>query len=84
MPPGSRRVGEDLDHSFNERQLLPNDNFRARRYVAEYTINPAITHGIDGHVGDVRTGRVWIRCCWTTPPRRVRQPPNPPGTAPPS
>ncbi|MEJ2398866.1 MAG: urease subunit alpha, partial [Gammaproteobacteria bacterium] len=33
-----------------------NDNFRARRYVAKYTINPAITHGIAGDVGSVEVG----------------------------
>ena len=27
-----------------------NDNFRAKRYVAKYTIGPAVTHGIAGHV----------------------------------
>src|SRR4029079_10073596 len=30
-----------------------NDNFRVKRYVAKYTINPAITHGISDHVGSV-------------------------------
>src|SRR6204780_1492708 len=30
-----------------------NDNVRAKRYVAKYTINPAITHGISKHVGSV-------------------------------
>ena len=33
-----------------------NDNFRARRYVAKYTINPSLTHGIDRRVGSVETG----------------------------
>ena len=34
-----------------------NDNFRAKRYVAKYTINPAITHGIADHVGSVEPGK---------------------------
>jgi urease subunit alpha len=34
-----------------------NDNFRARRYVAKYTICPAITHGIARHVGSIEPGK---------------------------
>jgi urease subunit alpha len=34
-----------------------NDNFRARRYVAKYTICPAITHGIAEHVGSIEPGK---------------------------
>ena len=34
-----------------------NDNFRVKRYVAKYTINPAITHGIARHVGSVEVGK---------------------------
>ena len=34
-----------------------NDNFRAKRYVAKYTICPAITHGIAGHVGSIEPGK---------------------------
>ena len=30
-----------------------NDNFRVKRYIAKYTINPAITHGISKHVGSI-------------------------------
>ncbi len=59
-----RRVAADTDDSFNDRQMLPNDNFRARRYVAKYTINPAITHGIDGHVGSVQTGKLADLVLW--------------------
>ncbi|HWI32079.1 MAG TPA: urease subunit alpha, partial [Microbacterium sp.] len=36
----------------------PADNERARRYVAKYTINPAIGHGIDAHVGSVEPGKL--------------------------
>jgi len=34
-----------------------NDNFRVRRYIAKYTINPAITHGIAAHIGSVEVGK---------------------------
>jgi urease subunit alpha len=34
-----------------------NDNLRARRYVAKYTINPAITHGVAAHVGSIAVGK---------------------------
>lgn len=34
-----------------------NDNFRVRRYVAKYTINPAITHGVAAHIGSVEVGK---------------------------
>ena len=40
------------------------DNFRARRYVAKYTINPAITHGIDDEVGSVETGKLADLVLW--------------------
>jgi urease subunit alpha len=34
-----------------------NDNLRARRYVAKYTINPAIIHGLSAHIGSVEVGK---------------------------
>ena len=34
-----------------------NDNFRAKRYVAKYTINPAIAHGISHEVGSIEVGK---------------------------
>ncbi|HVK98379.1 MAG TPA: urease subunit alpha [Dongiaceae bacterium] len=34
-----------------------NDNFRAKRYIAKYTINPALTHGISHEVGSVEVGK---------------------------
>ncbi len=40
------------------------DNFRARRYVAKYTINPAITHGIAEYVGSVEVGKMADLCLW--------------------
>lgn len=41
-----------------------NDNVRARRYVAKYTINPAITHGIADHVGSIEVGKLADLCLW--------------------
>ncbi|MCM1982551.1 urease subunit alpha [Lyngbya confervoides] len=41
-----------------------NDNFRAKRYVAKYTINPAITHGIAQEVGSVEVGKLADLCLW--------------------
>jgi urease subunit alpha len=40
------------------------DNMRARRYVAKYTICPAITHGIDGEVGSVEPGKLADLVLW--------------------
>ncbi|MGW2591786.1 urease subunit alpha [Streptomyces sp. NPDC001515] len=42
----------------------PGDNARALRFVAKYTVNPAIAHGIDDHVGWVRTGRLADLVLW--------------------
>lgn len=41
-----------------------NDNTRAKRYIAKYTINPAITHGIADHVGSVEVGKLADLCLW--------------------
>jgi urease subunit alpha len=40
------------------------DNLRAKRYVAKYTINPAITHGIADFVGSVEAGKLADLCLW--------------------
>jgi urease subunit alpha len=41
-----------------------NDNFRVKRYVAKYTINPAITHGIAQHVGSIEPGKLADLVLW--------------------
>jgi urease subunit alpha len=41
-----------------------NDNFRVKRYVAKYTINPAIAHGIADHVGSVTPGKIADLVLW--------------------
>ncbi|BAZ45529.1 urease alpha subunit [Chondrocystis sp. NIES-4102] len=40
------------------------DNFRAKRYIAKYTINPAITHGIADYVGSIEVGKLADICLW--------------------
>lgn len=40
------------------------DNLRAKRYVAKYTINPAITHGIDEYVGSIEPGKYADLVLW--------------------
>jgi urease subunit alpha len=63
------RVGEVLIRTWQtahkmkvQRGRLPeetgeNDNFRVKRYIAKYTINPAIAQGLSGHVGSVDVGK---------------------------
>jgi urease subunit alpha len=41
-----------------------NDNFRAKRYIAKYTINPAITHGIGHVVGSLEAGKLADIVLW--------------------
>jgi len=70
------RVGELITRSWQtahkmkvQRGALPedsarSDNFRARRYVAKYTINPAITHGIAHEVGSIEVGKLADLVLW--------------------
>lgn len=41
------------------------DNFRAKRYIAKYTINPAITHGISHEVGSIEVGKLADLVLWS-------------------
>jgi urease subunit alpha len=41
-----------------------NDNFRARRYISKYTINPAISQGISAYVGSIEAGKLADLCVW--------------------
>lgn len=71
------RVGEVITRTWqtaskmkDERGMLPedkaanNDNTRAKRYIAKYTINPAITHGISSYVGSVEIGKLADLVLW--------------------
>ncbi len=42
-----------------------NDNFRVKRYIAKYTINPAITHGISHEVGSIALGKLADLVLWS-------------------
>ena len=42
-----------------------NDNLRARRYIAKYTINPAIAHGMADHIGSVEVGKMADLVLWS-------------------
>ena len=42
-----------------------NDNFRVKRYIAKYTINPAIAHGVSSHIGSVETGKLADLVVWS-------------------
>lgn len=48
----------------NAKDSSKNDNFRAKRYVAKYTINPAIAHGIAHEVGSVEVGKFADLVIW--------------------
>ncbi|MEM9061273.1 MAG: urease subunit alpha [Pseudomonadota bacterium] len=41
-----------------------NDNLRVRRYIAKYTINPAIAHGMSGEIGSIEEGKRADLCLW--------------------
>jgi urease subunit alpha len=70
------RVGEVITRSWQtahkmkqQRGALPEDNarcdnYRARRYIAKYTINPAITHGIAHEVGSIAVGKLADLVLW--------------------
>ena len=56
------RTWQTADKMKKQRGPLPedapgNDNFRAKRYISKYTINPAITHGVSHEVGSIEVGK---------------------------
>jgi urease subunit alpha len=64
------RTWQTADKMKRQRGPLPedseaNDNFRAKRYVAKYTINPALTHGLAQHVGSVEPGKLADLVIWS-------------------
>lgn len=70
------RVGEVITRTWQtahkmklQRGALPedkagNDNYRVKRYIAKYTINPALTHGIGDHVGSIEVGKIADLVLW--------------------
>src|SRR6202451_712224 len=42
-----------------------NDNFRVKRYIAKYTINPALTHGLAEHIGSIEVGKLADLVIWS-------------------
>ena len=63
------RTWQTADKMKRQRGPLPeergdNDNVRARRYIAKYTINPAVACGIAEHVGSVEVGKLADLCLW--------------------
>jgi len=51
-------------HPKDEHQETTNDNFRVKRYIAKYTINPAITHGLSHIIGSVEVGKFADLVIW--------------------
>ena len=49
---------------FPSMQGVTTDNFRVRRYIAKYTINPAIAHGMSHRIGSVAVGKLADLCFW--------------------
>lgn len=64
------RTWQTADKMKKQRGALPedagkgHDNFRAKRYVAKYTINPAIAQGIGAHVGSIEVGKIADLVVW--------------------
>jgi urease subunit alpha len=70
------RVGEVITRTWQtahkmkvQRGALPddsarNDNFRVKRYISKYTINPAIAHGCSGIIGSVEVGKLADLVLW--------------------
>jgi urease subunit alpha len=70
------RVGEVIIHTWQTADKMKrqfgrlaeekgdNDNFRARRYICKYTINPAVAQGISTYVGSIEVGKLADLCLW--------------------
>ena len=64
------RTWQTADKMKKQRGSVPgekgqNDNKRVKRYVAKYTINPAIAHGVSKHIGSVEKGKLADLVIWT-------------------
>lgn len=63
------RTWQTADKMKQQRGRLPeetsdDDNVRVKRYLAKYTINPAITHGMGQHIGSVEVGKMADMVLW--------------------
>ena len=63
------RTWQTADKMKRQRGALPGDgaadNVRAKRYIAKYTINPAIAHGVSRHVGSIEVGKLADLVVWS-------------------
>ena len=63
------RTWQTADKMKRQRGALPgegdNDNLRVKRYIAKYTINPAIAQGISNHVGSIEVGKLADLVIWS-------------------
>jgi urease subunit alpha len=64
------RTWQTADKMKRQRGALPEDseradNFRVKRYLAKYTINPALTHGLAEHIGSVEIGKLADLVLWS-------------------
>jgi urease subunit alpha len=64
------RTWQTADKMKRQRGRLPedsdlSDNLRAKRYIAKYTINPALTHGLAEHIGSVEAGKLADLVLWS-------------------
>jgi len=64
------RTWQTADKMKRQRGALPeergdNDNARVKRYLAKYTINPAIAHGVSRHIGSIEPGKLADLVLWT-------------------
>jgi urease subunit alpha len=64
------RTWQTADKMKRQRGALPqekgdNDNARVKRYIAKYTINPAIAHGVSKHIGSIEKGKLADLVLWT-------------------
>jgi urease subunit alpha len=81
------RIGETIIRTWQTAHVMkrrrgalpgdgPADNMRARRYIAKYTIGPAVTHGLDDEIGAVQPGKLadlvlWEPACFGVRPHLV-------------
>src|SRR5581483_6990447 len=65
------RTWQTADKMKKQRGTLPqdkgrdNDNFRVKRYIAKYTINPSIAHGVSKLIGSVEKGKLADLVLWS-------------------